>query len=291
MTFADAAGIPVAFLTASYGLDRLARLSAGQSILIHAAAGGLGMAAVQLAKCAGAEVFATAGSPEKRDFLRQLGVRHVFDSRSLTFREEVLEATQGRGVDVVLNSLAGDFIRASFDVTAENGCFLEVGKRGIWSTEEVAELGKNIRYFPFDLGDVAMEQPGVIAEMLRGLMQRFSSGELHPLPTELYSFDDASRAFRTMAQARHIGKIVLGLSGGETQSSVRELVSEGTVLVTGGLGALGIETARWLAAQGARNIVLAGRSAPDAAEHPIAAELRETGRGGRDRTRGRGRCE
>ncbi len=161
MTFADAAGIPVAFLTALYGLDRLARLSAGQSILIHAAAGGLGMAAVQLAMRAGAEVFATAGSPEKREFLRQLGVRHIFDSRSLAFREEVLEATGGRGVDVVLNSLAGDFIRASFDVIAENGCFLEVGKRGIWSAEQVAALGKNIRYFPFDLGDVAMEQPGL----------------------------------------------------------------------------------------------------------------------------------
>ncbi|HWF67642.1 MAG TPA: zinc-binding dehydrogenase, partial [Acidobacteriaceae bacterium] len=157
MSFVEAAGIPVAFLTARYGLTHLANLSAGQTILIHAAAGGLGLAAVQLAMRAGAKIFATAGSPEKREFLKQLGVEHVFDSRLLTFRSQVLDATGGRGVDVVLNSLAGDFIRASFDAVAQNGCFLEVGKRGIWSVEEVAALDKNIRYFPYDLGDVAME--------------------------------------------------------------------------------------------------------------------------------------
>ncbi len=277
MTFADAAGIPVAFLTAHYGLDRLAKLSAGQSILIHAAGGGLGLAAVQLAIQAGAKVFATAGSEEKRAFLRQLGVEHIFDSRSLAFRDEVLAATDGAGVDVVLNSLAGDFIRASFDVTAKGGSFLEVGKRGIWSAEEVAGQGKNIRYFPFDLGDVAVDSPGLIAEMLRELMDRFAAGELHPLPTALYSFADSTEAFRTMAQARHIGKIVLGVSESEAPVNICDVVSEGTVLVTGGLGALGIETARWLATQGARNIVLAGRSAREGEEHSIVAELRAQG--------------
>jgi acyl transferase domain-containing protein/NADPH:quinone reductase-like Zn-dependent oxidoreductase/acyl carrier protein len=277
MTFAEAAGIPVAFLTAYYGLGRLAKLSAGQSILIHAAAGGLGLAAVQLAMQAGARIFATAGSREKREFLRQLGVEHVFDSRSLAFRDEVLEATHGAGVDVLLNSLAGDFVRASFDVTAERGCFLEVGKRGIWNSDEVKALGKNIRYFAFDLGDVGMENPGLIAEMLHELMERFLRGELHPLPTALYSFEHVTQAFRTMAQARHIGKIVLGLSGGGVHESVCDLVSDGTVLITGGLGALGLEAARWVAPQGARKIVLAGRSAQIADEHPAIAELRAQG--------------
>ncbi|MEO6828376.1 MAG: SDR family NAD(P)-dependent oxidoreductase [Acidobacteriaceae bacterium] len=277
LTFAEAAGIPIAFLTAEYGLMQLAKLSAGQTILIHAGAGGLGMAAVQLALRAGAIVFATAGSPEKRAFLHQLGVQHVFDSRSLAFREQVLEQTHGAGVDVVLNSLAGDFIRASFEVMAQNGCFLEVGKRGIWSAEEVEALKKNLRYYPFDLGDVALENPSTIAVTLRELMARFVAGDLHPLPTAIYDFENAADAFRTMAQARHIGKIVLGVSTKKPEADMHELLSEGSVLITGGLGALGIETARWLAIRGARKIILAGRSAQPGEPYPIASELRAQG--------------
>ncbi len=276
MTFAEAAGIPIAFLTAYYGLAQLAKLSAGQTILIHAAAGGLGLAAVQLAMRVGATVFATAGNSEKRSFLKQLGVAHVFDSRSLAFREQILEATGGAGVDVVLNSLSGDFVRASFDVTARNGSFLEVGKRGIWSDAEVGALKKNIRYCPFDMGDVAMEDPSQIGAMLRELIAQFETRELQPLPTAVYGFKNATDAFRTMAQARHIGKIVLCVEAREPQAQTRELISGGTVLITGGLGALGLETARWLAAQGASRIVLAGRSAQPK-EPAIAAELRAQG--------------
>ena len=277
MSFTEAAGIPVAFLTAEYGLSRLANLRSGQRVLIHAAAGGLGLAAVQLAMCVGAEVFATAGHPDKRAFLSSLGVKHIFDSRSLSFRTEVLRVTGGAGVDVVLNSLAGEFIGASLDVLARGGCFLEVGKRDLWSAEDVAALGKNIRYLPFDLGDVAMEDPKLIAEMLGGLMKRFSSGELQPLPTTLYSFDDSAQAFRTMAQARHIGKIVLGFDETDRGQSVRDAVGDGTVLITGGLGALGSQLARWLAEQGARSIVLAGRSASDSEANSTIAELRAQG--------------
>ena len=277
MSFAEAAGIPVAFLTAEYGLSRLANLRSGQRVLIHAAAGGLGLAAVQLAMCVGAEVFATAGHPDKRAFLSSLGVKHIFDSRSLSFRTEVLRVTGGAGVDVVLNSLAGEFIGASLDVLAKGGCFLEVGKRDLWSADDVAALGKNIRYVPFDLGDVAMEDPKLIAEMLSGLMKRFSSGELQPLPTTLYSFDDSAQAFRTMAQARHIGKIVLGFDETDRGQSVRDAVGDGTVLITGGLGALGSQLARWLAEQGARSIVLAGRNASDSENNSTIAELRAQG--------------
>lgn len=277
MTFTEAAAIPVSFLTAEYGLHHLAHLGTGQRILIHAAAGGLGLAAVQLAIRAGAQVFATAGSPEKRAYLRQLGVQHVFDSRSLEFRDELLQATNGEGVDVVLNSLAGEFIRASLDTVAKGGCFLEVGKRDLWTPEEVAELGKQIRYLPFDLGEIALQEPQLIATMLQSLMARFSSGELLPLPTTLYSFADATHAFRTMAQARHIGKIVLGIGGNGTHRNIRDIVSQGTVLITGGLGALGIELAQWLMLQGAGNIVLAGRSVGDQDNNAVIAELRKNG--------------
>ena len=277
MTFADAAGIPVSFLTAEYGLHHLAHLVPGQRILIHAAAGGLGQAAVQLALRAGAQVLATAGSPEKRAYVRQMGVEHVFDSRSLSFRDDVLQVTGGAGVDVVLNSLAGEFIAASLDTLAQGGCFLEVGKRDLWTPEEVAALGKNIRYLPFDLGDVAMREPHRIATLLHALMARFSMGELRPLPTTLYPFTDPTPAFRTMAQARHMGKIVFGFDRGTAHRRLREIVSHGTVLITGGLGALGTELAQWLVSQGADNIVLAGRSAMDRGDHPVLAELRKNG--------------
>jgi NADPH:quinone reductase-like Zn-dependent oxidoreductase/3-oxoacyl-(acyl-carrier-protein) synthase/acyl carrier protein len=274
MTFAEAASIPVAFLTAHYGLSRLAGLLSGQRILIHAAAGGLGLAAVQLARAAGAEIFATAGSEAKRDFLRKMGIRHVFDSRSLAFRSEVLEATNGTGVDVVLNSLADDFIRAGMEVVSHGGCFLEVGKRGIWTPQEVAAFRADIRYFAFDLGEVAAKNPDAIREMLRELMPQFEVGKLRPLRTTLYAMDDAVQAFRTMAQAAHVGKIVLA-HGRMKKAGIRDIVSNGTVLITGGLGALGGALAEWLAEMGALNLVLASRHAKD--DHPVVLDLRKRG--------------
>lgn len=275
MTFGEAASIPVAFLTAHYGLSRLAGLASGQRILIHAAAGGLGLAAVQLAKAMGAEIFATAGSEAKRDFLRKLGIRHVFDSRSLAFRSEVLEATGGAGVDVVLNSLADEFIRAGMEVVSRGGCFLEVGKRGIWTQQQVEAFRSDIRYFAFDLGEAAAKNPDSIREMLRELMPQFEAGKLRPLRTTLYSMDNAVHAFRTMAQAAHVGKIVLAHGRVKKNDSIREIVSNGTVLITGGLGALGGALAGWLAEMGARSLVLASRHAKDDA--PLVLDLRKKG--------------
>lgn len=274
MTFADAASIPVAFLTAYYGLHTLGGLSSGQRVLIHAAAGGLGQAAVQLSQQAGAEIYATAGSEAKRDFLRNLGIRHVFDSRSLAFRSEVLKATGGAGVDVVLNSLADDFIRASLETVARDGCFLEVGKRGIWTHNQVADFRQDIRYFPFDLGEVARQSPALIGDMFQVLMPQFAAGRLHPLRTTLYALDNAPQAFRTMAQAGHIGKIVLS-HGSRQADSLGDVIANGTVLVTGGLGAVGGATAVWLARRGAKSIVLASRRAKG--DDPVVLELRKSG--------------
>jgi NADPH:quinone reductase-like Zn-dependent oxidoreductase/NAD(P)-dependent dehydrogenase (short-subunit alcohol dehydrogenase family)/acyl carrier protein len=275
MTFAEGATLPVAFLTAHYGLSRLACLSSGQRILIHAAAGGLGLAAVQLAKAVGAEIFATAGSEVKRDFLRNLGIRHVFDSRSLAFRSELLEATHGAGVDVVLNSLSDDFIRAGMEVVSRDGCFLEVGKRGIWTQQQVAAFRSDIRYFAFDLGDVAAKNPDSLQVMLRELMPQFEAGKLRPLRTTLYSMDDAVQAFRVMAQAAHVGKIVLAHGRMKRKEDIREIVSNGSVLITGGLGALGGTLARGLAEMGARSLVLASRHAKE--DHPVVLDLRARG--------------
>ena len=142
----EGAAFPIAYLTAEFCLGHLAGLRAGERVLIHAAAGGVGMAAVRLAQRAGAEVFATAGSPAKRALLRELGVAHVLDSRSTAFADEVLAATGGRGVDVVLNSLSGELIDASFRALARGGRFVEIGKRGIKDPAWVAALGRGLRY-------------------------------------------------------------------------------------------------------------------------------------------------
>ena len=253
----DAAAAPIAFLTARYGLEHLADMRRGDRVLIHAAAGGVGLAAVQLAQRAGAEIFATVGSESKRQLLASLGVQHIMDSRSLSFAREILEHTGGRGVDVVLNSLAGDFIPASLSVLARGGRFVELGKTGIWDTERVRSLREDVSYWTLFLGDLFRNEPATVERMLRGLLADLEAGRLRPLARRTFRRDEAPAAFRLMAQARHVGKIVL--ADAEPRGSASPLRPDATYLITGGLGALGIEVARWMAAQGARHLVLLGR--------------------------------
>jgi acyl transferase domain-containing protein len=267
--FEDAATIPIPFLTAEYALARLAGIGADDRVLIHAGAGGVGMAAVQLAQRAGAEVIATAGSSEKRAVLEGLGVRHVFDSRSLDFADGVLGATGGRGVDVVLNSLSGDFIPRSLDVLAPEGRFLEIGKRDIWTAEQVAEVRPDVAYHVVFLGDLSIGDPPAIQAMLGDLLPRFAAGELHPLPRTTYDVVDVVDAFRFMAQARHIGKIVVR----QPDAPGTGLAGDGTILVTGGLGGIGLEVARDLAGRGARHLALVGRRPLDELGDDVAAAI------------------
>ena len=271
----EAAGLPVAFLTAIYALNTLAGLRAGERVLIHAGAGGVGMAAIQVAKRAGAEVFATAGSPDKRRMLASLGVAHVMDSRTLHFADEIDRITGGAGVDVVLNSLAGDFIARSFDVLARGGRFVEIGKRDIWSAAEVARVRPDAIYLPFDLGDVAADDPETIARLLADLSAALEAGTLRPLPTRSWPLSDAASAFRTMAQARHTGKLVVVHATAPAEFSA--LRKDGTYLVTGGLGALGLATAQWMAKRGAGRIVLTGRNAPGKSARAAIAAMRASG--------------
>ena len=271
-----AAGLGVAYLTALYGLYRLANLAGGQRVLIHAAAGGVGLAAVELARQRGAEVFATAGSAEKREFLKRRGVAHVFDSRSLDFAEQVLLASGGRGVDIVLNSLAGDFIPTSLRTVARGGCFLELGKRDVWSAEAIAKERPDVRYFVYDLGSEADRDRTLLPPMFAQIAAGLAAGTLQPLPVKVFELDAATEAMRYMAQARHIGKIVLRVAGAEDPSGA--FVSDrGTYWVTGGFGALGLETARWLVGNGARNLVLTGRNLPGARVRESLQGLEEQG--------------
>lgn len=272
--FAEAATIPTTFLTAYYGLHHLANIQAGERVLIHAAAGGVGQAAVQLAQQAGAEVFATA-SPSKWDFLRSIGVKHVMNSRTLDFAAEIETLTQGKGIDVVLNSLNGDFIAKSLAILAKNGRFIEIGKVGIWDRQQVKMTRPDVAYHPFDLLEISQQNPALITSMLQVLMTQFKQGILKPLPYISFQIEEAIDAFRYMAQAKQIGKVVLTLP---VQSLKQPLVrSNGSYLITGGLGGLGLQVARWIAEQGASHLILAGRSTPSVAAQATIEKLQQQG--------------
>ncbi len=273
LNMTEAASVPLAFLTALYGLENLAHLQPGERVLIHAAAGGVGQAAVQIAQRLGAEIFATA-SPKKHDFLRQQGIEHVFNSRSTDFAEEILAATNGEGVDVVLNSLNGEFINASVKVL-RNGCrFIEIGKIDIWTPEQMAAARPDVQYAAFDLGEEESADPGLIQSLLATLTERFAGEELFALPLKEYAIGDAVAAFREMAQGKHRGKLVLNLA-----HSAKPLVrDDGSYIVTGGLGGLGMEVARWIVSQGGSNLVLTGRRGADTADKQAAVrELEQAG--------------
>ncbi|MCC6456107.1 MAG: type I polyketide synthase [Caldilineaceae bacterium] len=275
LSLVEAATVPSAFLTAYYTLHHLGGMTAGDRVLIHSATGGVGLAAVQLAQLAGAEIFATAGSAAKRALLKRLGVQHVMNSRTLDFADEISKITEGAGVKIILNSLAEEFRERSFSVLAEEGCFLEIGKRGVWSREQVAEVRPRARYYVADLVTLGEQDPTLIAQMLHELTSAFATGDLKPLPLQVFPMQRISDAFRYMAQARHIGKIVL-MQKEDTAPAVA-IQADATYLITGGLGGLGLATARWLVEQGARHLMLVGRSAPVAAAQAILDELEAHG--------------
>ncbi|KUO06721.1 beta-ketoacyl synthase [Streptomyces sp. DSM 15324] len=260
-SFAEAASVPIVFLTAYYALTDLGAVKPGESVLVHAAAGGVGMAAVQLARHLGAEVFGTA-SAGKWDTLRALGLDegHIASSRDLTFESAFLAATGGDGVDVVLDSLAGEFVDASLRLLPRGGRFLEMGKTDVRDPETVAAEHAGVQYRAFDLWEAGPER---IGRMLADLVALFEAEVLQPLPVTCWDVRRAPDAFRYLSQARHVGKVVLTVPV--------PLDRDRTVLVTGGTGGLGALVARHLVTEhGVRRLLLASRRGPDA---PGAAEL------------------
>nr|WP_052398345.1 type I polyketide synthase [Streptomyces sp. NRRL F-5123] len=250
VTFAQAATIPVVFLTAYYGLAEIAGVRAGESLLLHAATGGVGMATLQLAREWGVTVFGTA-SPGKWDVLRGLGLddAHIASSRDLGFEESFRAATGGRGVDVVLNSLAGEYVDASLRLLADGGRFLEMGKTDIRDTDAVAAIRPDVLYRAYDVTD---RGPDHVRGMFGELMPMFERGELAPLPVTAWDLRRAPEAFRFLSQARHTGKIVLTVPRG--------IDPGGTVLITGGTGMIGRHVARRLVTEhGARRLLLLSR--------------------------------
>ncbi|MNX28828.1 Phthiocerol/phenolphthiocerol synthesis polyketide synthase type I PpsA [compost metagenome] len=268
MSFEAAATIPSTFFTVYYALHHLARLEPGEKVLIHGAAGGVGIAAVQYAQWLGAEIYATAGSDEKRDFLRMMGVAHVFDSRSLSYADEIRALTGGRGVDVVLNSLSGEAIRRNLDVLAPFGRFLELGKRDFYEDTRIGlrPFRNNISYFGIDADQLLAARPELARPLYAKMMELFRDGALHPLPQRCFEARDVVDAFRYMQQSRQIGKIVVTYRNGlpsDAAPPARQtlsLAADGCYVVSGGLSGFGLRTALWLADKGARHLVLAGRS-------------------------------
>jgi NADPH:quinone reductase-like Zn-dependent oxidoreductase/acyl carrier protein len=267
-SFAAAATVPTAFFTAYYALGELARLQAGERVLIHGAAGGVGIAAIQIAKHLGAEVFATAGTDEKRDFVRLLGADRVFDSRSLAFCDEVLNATGGAGLDVVLNSLAGEAMRRNLRVLRPFGRMIELGKRDFYENSRLGlrPFRNNITYFGLDADQLIAHRPDTVRRVFKELMSLFADGSLRPLPHRSFCAKDIEVAFRHMQASRHIGKIVVTIPGDfapveppPADFAPPVLRADATYLVTGGLSGFGLRTAWWLVRRGARHLALISR--------------------------------
>ncbi|MEO8693818.1 MAG: type I polyketide synthase [Acidimicrobiales bacterium] len=279
LTAQDATTLPVALLTAYYALHELGRIREGEQVLIHSATGGVGLAALQLCRRAGAQVFATAGNPQKRDYLRSLGVDHVFDSRSLDFADEILSLTDGRGVDVVLNSLAGEAIAAGLRALAPRGRFIEIGKRDVYANRSIglAPFMKNLSLFVVDLARMTDEDPAYVAGLFREVMALVAAGRLDALPHTTVPITSAADAFRTMAQAGHIGKLVLSIPPHDVAAASGVVRGDGTYLITGGFGALGLAVAQRLAARGAQHIALLGRSRPSDSARAAISDLEASG--------------
>ena len=271
-SFDEAAGVSGVFLTAYYGLADLAAVRPGEAVLVHAATGGVGMAAVQLARQWGVEIFVTA-SRGKWDTLRDMGFDedHIADSRTLEFEEKFLSTTRGRGVDVVLNSLAGEFVDASLRLLPRGGRFIELGKTDIRDAQVIARQHPGVRYQSFDLIEA---DPDRIEQILTELMRSFDAQTLHPLPVKTWDVRSAPEAYRFVSQARHIGKVVLTMP-----TMLSDVLAAGTVLITGGTGMAGSVVARHVVGRhGVRHVVLASR-AGDSAEGAgeLAAELTAAG--------------
>ena len=309
LTFAEAASVPVAFFTSWYAIHYLGRARRGESILIHGAAGGAGLAAIQIAAHLGLEVFATAGSDAKRSLLKRLGVKHVYDSRSLAFADEIRRDTKGRGVDLVLNSLAGNGAEKSLGLLAPFGRFLELGKRDFYADSPMflRPFRRNISYFGIDVDQMLVECPALASDLFRELLARFEEGVFRPLPLMIFPADAAGDAFATMQSSVHIGKLVVGYrtereeaeeadetkdateaaeaneANDVTETSTEALprsVSGRTVVLSGGLGGLGRKAAEHYARAGATGLVLLSRRGledKDAAEFVRSLEANFTG--------------
>ncbi|WP_413098177.1 SDR family NAD(P)-dependent oxidoreductase [Streptomyces sp. Inha503] len=272
MTYAQATTLPVVCYTVQHSLARLAHLAPGETLLVHGAAGGIGLAALQYASEQGSRVIATAGTPGKRELLRMLGADHVLDSRSLEFADQITALTQGEGIDVVLNSLAGEAIPRSLELLRPGGRFIELGKRDIYAATPLMlrPFRNNLAYFGVDAHQLLTRGLPSADSAFAEMAAHISAGRYRPLPHQVYPAERADEAFQAMRRSRHLGKVVLSFDTPPPLERAAPPVrragadpgptgAEGTVLITGGLGGLGAATALHLARAGTRHLALVGR--------------------------------
>ena len=266
----QAAAVTTAHATAWYGLHDLAGIEAGEKVLIHSAMGGVGQAAIAIARAAGAEIYATAGSPQRRQMLRDMGIEHVYDSRSTDFADEIRRDTDGYGVDVVLNSLTGAAQRAGVELLSFGGRFVEIGKRDIYGDTRLGlfPFRRNLTFYGLDLALMSQTHPQRLQKLLQKVYQLVAAGEL-PIPASThYPISDAATAIRVMGGAQHTGKLVIDIPRAARSTvvvppaQVPVFRTDGAYVLTGGLGGLGLFFAEQMAAAGCGRLVLCGRSQP-----------------------------
>lgn len=264
----EAATIPLVFTTAYYALHHLARVRAGDRVLIHGASGGIDLAAIQIVQQANGEVFATAASEEKRAYLRSLGVQHVLDSRSLSFADEILQITHGEGVDIVLNTMVGEAATKSLALLRPFGRFLQLGKHDLLANKKVGlrPFNRGLSYFAIDMNRLWLENPALIAQILHELEDLFAQGIYRSLPYRLFQLSQIREAFNTIQQPQQISKIVVSFVRPSVsiyhipELTSLPLRSNATYLLIGGVSGFGLATAKWMVRSGARHLVLAGLS-------------------------------
>lgn len=285
LTAGQAAAVPSAHATAWYSLHNLARISSRDKVLIHSATGGVGQAAIAIARAAGAEIFATAGSPHRRELLRGMGITHVYDSRSIDFADQIRKDTDGYGVDIVLNSLPGAAQRAGLELLSFGGRFVEIGKRDIYGDTRLGlfPFRRNLAFYAVDLALLTLTNPNTVRDLLTTIYQHIADGVLPAPETTHFPLTDGATAIRVMGAAEHTGKLVLDVprSGQDPAvvppSEVKTFRADGSYVVTGGLSGLGLFLAEKIAEAGCGRIVLNGRSAPGPAAQAALRRIRSHG--------------
>lgn len=285
LTAEQAAALSSTYGTAWYGLHDLAGISAGDKVLIHSATGGVGQAAIAIARRAGAEIYATAGSPARRALLHDMGIEHVYDSRSIEFAEFIRRDTDGYGVDIVLNSLTGAAQRAGLELLAIGGRFVEIGKLDVYGNTRLGlyPFRRNLTFYYVDLALMVETHPARLSSLLSTVYRMVAEGELPPAESTVYPITDAATAIRVMSAAQHTGKLILTMpsTGSSTVVVPPEQAPvfrrDGAYIITGGLGGLGLFLAGGMAVSGCGRIVLTGRSQPNARAEKAIARIRATG--------------
>lgn len=280
----EAATIMTVYLTAYYSLNYLCRMGKGDKVLVHAGAGGVGIAAIKLANLVGAEVFATVGNEAKRRYLQSLGVKHIMNSRDLTFKDAIMKVTDGYGVDIVINSIAGEAITQSISCLAPYGRFVEIGKVDIYNDKRIGlkPFGNNLAYFAVDADRLLKQKPKLAQQMMQEVMALFYAKKLDAHPYEKFPISKIKDAFRYLGQSKQVGKVVVTMTAEEKVAvyppAAMQFKKEGAYLITGGCGGFGLAIATFLVTKGVRTLILMGRNGlRDQEAAAIVEKMRQQG--------------